>query len=255
MAINNKKSLPELMYPTPKIIFWVAVLAIAGYGLFFVVKQIAIRSGYFKVEFVKFSGNRYQDEKNIQSFAKVDLNQSIFDVNLAYITDKMLENPYLRGVSVSRILPSSILIDVQEREPILYLADQSVYMVDETGMVLQKLPRMLMGKLPIITGLSKKAIEKDSTAILAAIQLVRKIREVDASLVSFISEINFRDQKTPELVLVKGAARVKLGTTDYYQRIYLLSELLSKQPIMDRLPTIRTIDLTFADRVIVQNKS
>ena len=153
MAINNKKSLPGLMYPTPKIIFWVAVLAIAGYGLFFVVKQIAIRSGYFKVEFVKFSGNRYLDEKNIQSFAKVDLNQSIFDVNLAYITDKMLENPYLRGVSVSRILPSSILIDVQEREPILYLADQSVYMVDETGMVLQKLPRMLMGKLPIITGL------------------------------------------------------------------------------------------------------
>ena len=58
-------------------------------------------------------------------------------------------------------------------------------------MVLQNCRGMLMGNSPSL-GLSKSN-RKDSTAILAAIQLVRKIREVDAFR-SFIFKINFRDQ-------------------------------------------------------------
>ena len=213
------------------------------------------KSGYFVIKAVKITGNHYVDQKNIQTFANIDLNQSMFDVDLANITNTLLKNQYIRGVSVTRMLPSTILIDVQEREPVFYLVDKSVYMVDETGKVLKKLPRMPMGKLPIVTGVKLKAIQKDSTALYATLHLVKQIYEVDETLVPLISEINYTKHKYPEFVLVNGAARVKIGKSNHYSRLYLLSQLLNKPPVIDKLATIRTIDLTFADRIIIQNKS
>ena len=255
MARNRQKKKHSIFYPTPKVAFTWVLLAFLGYGVFFLGKKMLYKSGYFVVESVRITGNHYIDQKNIQTFAKIDLNQSMFDVDLANITINLLRNPYIRGVSVTRVLPSTILIDVQEREPVFYLVDKSVYMVDETGKVLKKLPRMPMGKLPIVTGVKLDEFRQDSTALFASLRLVKQIHEVDETLVPLISEINYTKHKSPEFVLVNGAARVKIGKLNHYSRLFLLSQLLNKQPMIDKLATIRTIDLTFADRIIIQNKS
>ena len=256
MSRSQPKSQTRLLYPTPNMVLWGVLVFVLVYGIFYVGRIAIVQSGYFKIERIKVTGNHYLSEKNIQDIAKVDLNQSMFAINLANITDMLLENSYLLGVSVSRVLPSTLLIDVQEREPLMYLADQAVYMVDESGMILKKLPRMMMGKLPIVTGLSQQQVSTDSSRLQAAVNLIKKIQEVDASLLPLISEINFQKNRTaPELVLIKGAARVRIGADHHYQRIFLLSELLRKQPVMDHLPGIRMIDMTFSDRIIVQNKT
>ena len=158
-------------------------------------------------------------------------------------------------MSVTRELPSTILIDVQEREPALYLVDKSIYMVDGMGLVLEKMPGMPMGKAPFVTGLSRAKMKKDSTALDAALQLVHKIREVDESLLSLISEVNIRNTKSPKLVLVKGGANVKLGESGHYQRLFLLSQFLRKQPIIEKLSTIKSVDLTYTNRIIINHKS
>ena len=56
-------------------------------------------------------------------------------------------------------------------------------------------------------------------------------------------------------VLIKGGAKVVLGPQDHFQKLFVLSEFLNKQPIIDKLPKIKQIDLTFEDRIIVQNKT
>lgn len=255
MPGRTKKNPHSIFYPTPGKVFLVLAILGIGYGVLFLGKLLLHQSGFFVVESVKITGNHYIDEKNIQTFANIDLNQSMFDVDLANITDNVLRNSYIRGVSVTRTLPSTIQITVQEREPVFYLLDNSIYLVDETGMVLKKLPRMPMGKLPIITGLSLEKVRQDSTIMPAVLSFVNKIYEVDASLIPFISEINYPKHNIPEIVLVNGAARVRIGKANHYTRLYLLSQLLRKQPVVDKLAKIRSIDLTFADRIVVQHKS
>ncbi len=254
MNKRTAKNPHSIFYPTPRKVFLGVLILGLSYGGLLLGKMLLHQSGLFVVESVKITGNHYIDEKNIQTFANIDLNQSMFDVDLANITDNVLRNSYIRGVSVTRILPSTIQITVQEREPVFYLLDKSIYLVDETGMVLKKLPRMPMGKLPIITGLTLEKVQQDSTLMPAVLSFVKKIYEVDASLIPFISEINYT-KHIPEIVLVNGAARVKLGKTRHYRRLYLLSQLLRKQPVVDKLAKIRSIDLTFADRIVVQQKS
>ncbi len=254
MRRSTKKKLGKMLYPTPQTAVNLLIWAVILYGAGYFVNYLIHNSRFFLVKKVEVTGNRYLETTVVKDSVKVINNQRMFSVNLPEVTDDLLKNKYIRGVSVSRVLPSTILVDVQEREPFLYMVDKSIYMVDETGLILKKLPRMPMGKLPIVTGVPVAEMQNDSTALPSTIALIQRIKEVDPSLLSLISEININKNKQPELVLIKGAARVKLGDTNQYERLYILSEFLNKKPIIEKLQEIKQIDLTFADRIVVQNK-
>jgi cell division septal protein FtsQ len=250
--VQTKRS---IFYPTPKVVAGWTLLLLAVYGIYRGSNYLMYRTGLFKVEKIVVSGNRYVGGEDIIAAAKIDSNQAMYKVDPVAVTEALLKNPYFRGVSVARVMPSTIMIDVQEREPVFYLVDKTIYMVDEEGMILKRLPAMPMGKSPIVTGITLKQVEKDSTVLTESISIVKKIREVDVSLFSFISEINIGKDKQPELVLIKGAAKVKIGESNYYQRLFILSQFLGKQPVVEQLSKIKQIDLTFADRIVIQKKS
>jgi hypothetical protein len=175
---------------------------------------------------------------------------------LANITDKLLENPYLKGVSVARVYPNTIRIDVQEREPKLYLIDRSVYMVDEAGVILPRLPKMKMSRYtPVVTGVSLESLKKEPKLIHKALEILDVIYHVDPSILAIISEIHFEKDQTPKLVLTNGGADVALGNGGFHQKMYLFSELIKHNALIEKLPSVKNIDLTFEDRIIVQNKS
>jgi len=87
------------------------------------------------------------------------------------------------------------------------------------------------------------------------IKLVEIINDIDNSLFHLISEINIGSKLPTQLYLVKGGARVKLGIDDLPKKIFLFSEYLKQGDIRNQLETIKLIDLTFNDRVIVTRKS
>ncbi len=245
-----KKTLLKFKPLLALVLFVIAVYSLASGS-----ELLLQKSGFFTVSAVEISGNKYISKKNIQAIANIDTNQSMYSVKLTAISEALLRNQYIRGVSVTRGLPSTIHIDVQEREPFLYLVDKSIYMVDETGLILEKIPGMPMGKAPFITGISRKEMQKDSTILSSAIQLVRKIREVDESLLPLISEVHIRKNRAPELILIKGGAHVKIGDSKHYQRLFLLSQFLRKQPIINKLKKIKSVDLTFRNRIVINHKS
>lgn len=249
---NNQMS--KLLYPGPKMVAILGLLALVGYGVYRGSHYLKYRSALFRVETVRIAGNRFIDTREIRRAAKIDTTQIMYKVNVEELNKALLENAYFRGVSVSRVLPATILISVQERQPVFYLADKTLYMVDEEGVILKKLPTMPMNKYPLVTGITARELARDSLALQEILGMVQKIKEVDRNLFSFISEINLGKNREPELVLVKGAARVKIGREKHYQRLYLLSQLLGKEPILGRLPTIRQIDLTFEERIVLRKK-
>ena len=252
---RRKKRSFKSIIPKLKSLSILTGIAITAFAVVYLGDIFLRNSGIFTVSFVEVTGNSYIPKKNIQAIANIDTNQSMYDVKLPNVAESLLRNQYVRAVSVTRELPSTILIDVQERKPALYLVDKSIYMVDKTGLILEKLPGMPMGKAPFVTGITRTQLKKDSTALFSAIQIVRKIQEIDESLLSLISEVNIRKKDAPELILIRGGAHVKIGESKHYQRLFLLSQLLHKQPIMDKLPTIRSVDLRYQDRIIINHKS
>lgn len=241
--------------PTPGLVGLLLVVLLTGYGTNKVLHFLMNDSMLFTVEAIKVSGVQYLSQEEILSLIFIKEGTPLFQVSEEEVTRMILKNPYVRAVSVSRALPATLLIDVQERQPVFYLVDRRIYMVDETGIILLKKPRMPLLKLPIVTGLSVPQMLKDRTPVYNTLNLLKKINEVDPALLGVISEFHFEDGNWPRLYLIRGGAQVELGENHHYQRLYALSELIKKTTLVNELEHIKRIDLTFKDRIIVEQKS
>ncbi|GEM_PF-2475395 len=262
MAVKQAKTrktarangLSTIFFPTPRVAFFWLLFAISVFGVVKAGRFLVNRTAFFRIGRIEVVGNHYLTRKTILKLAECDSSGTLFQMELPEISKRILSNPYVKGVSVTRALPATLLISVQEREPVLYLVDRIIYMVDNTGLIIKKLPAMPMGSVPIVTGLSVKELRKDKKPLFKALSLKKKIQEVDNTLLSFISEIHIRKDGSPELYLVKGGARVRLGNSHHYERLYVLSELLNTTSIINQLPQLKRIDLTFENRVVLQKK-
>jgi len=243
-----------MFYPSPREALIWAVAFIGFYIVYSIGMQLFFRSDFFRVENMEISGNNYLEQEDIAEASGIEIEEAMFRMSVEDITSNLMENKYIRAANVARALPATVLISVKERVPVLYMIDKSVYMVDESGTMLERLPRMPVGNLPLVTGLSVAELEEDRTPLFQAIELVKKIREVDEKLLSLISEINIKKDRWPELYLVRGGALVRLGKERHYERLFLLSEFLNKKPIAEMLPAVQRLDLTFRDRIILQKK-
>jgi len=241
--------------PTPKVTGVLFGLALIAYTSAFAVKQLIHNTNLFTVEHIKISGLEYLDEEAVRHLAQVELDKPLYDIQLERVANSFLKNKYVRAVSVSRNIPSTLLIDIEERRPVMFMLDNTLYMVDETGIILQKLSTIPAGGLPVATGLSVHELLKDRTPLYRALQIIKAIKEVDKFLLEYVSEAHLQKEGWPVLFLIKGGARVVLGDSHHYERIYAWSQLFQQTSIIDRLDQIKKIDFTFSDRIVIEYKT
>lgn len=227
------------------------VLLVGGYTFF---NYLVTESRLFVLKTVEIRGNKYLKAEEISKYVHLPKGIRMYAFSTDSLTRVILENPYLKGVSVTRALPSTLVISVQEREPIAYILDQHVYMVDEYGKILRQKPGMSLNGLPLITGIKVPALLQNREPLLNALDFLEKLKEVDIDLLPLISEIHMVPGAAPQLFLVHGGARVLLGPEKTYTRLYLLSQLMHKTTAYKDLETIKTIDLRYDGRVIVRRK-
>ena len=244
-----------VLTPTPGRVGWIILLLLFLVGVHKGTSYLMNNTRLFRLEAVKISGNEYLPAGVIRRAIDVQTGVPLSSVNIHRIERGLLKIRYLKAVSVNISLPATLLIDVRERKPVLYLVDKSLYMVDEDGLMLKKMEKMPLANIPLATGLGVSSLLKNRKPLLRALDLLQKIHKVDESLVPLISEFHLKKNSWPEIYLVKGGAHVRLGSEHHYERIYRLSQFLKNTDALKHLSDIKAIDLTFKDRVILQKKS
>jgi cell division protein FtsQ len=242
-------------FPSPIFILATIVLFMVGYGFYRFGNFMINESTMFELKNIQVIGNKFLEENEILSQIDVRQGTKLFNVNTNSIADNIMKNKYLEGVSVRRSMPSTLIISVQERQPVAFLIDGKVYMVDKTAILLLKKPKMMGDDLPFITGLDVAKLLENRKPLLEVLELLKKVNEVDPGLLQFISEIHVDAGKTPCFYLIRGGAMVELGRENPFQKIYLLSEFIKSNRIINQLNQIKKIDLKFSDRIVVTKKS
>lgn len=113
--------------------FLIFVLLCAAVFLF-------LKSGYFALKDLVVEGNSYYTDEEIISMSRAKKGSNIiFDAGIREMEKRLIENPYFADVRVSRRLPSTLLIDVTEREQaaaVIY--GDSYIVIDPEGTVLRR---------------------------------------------------------------------------------------------------------------------
>jgi cell division protein FtsQ len=240
--------------PSPKMSGILIALVLFSYGTTAGLKHLIHETQIFAVEKVEVRNLKYLDSKEILNLAGIEFERPLYHINVDSVVKNILQNKYVEAVSVSRNIPSTLIIDVRERTPELFLLDKTIYMVDKKGIILKSKSGMEKEDLPFVTGLTVTELLADRSPLIDALDLIDKIKEVDETLLSFISEVYLQKEKWPVFYLINGGARLSLGEREHYERIYYWYELFNKTDIIENLPTIKQLDFTFAKRVVIEKK-
>jgi cell division protein FtsQ len=207
-------------------VFGLFVLAISGVAL--VALDVPAKLGQaageavgdagFRVKSVDVQGLKQMDPRPVYDIALDQKTTAMPLVDVSAIRERLLDYGWVKDARVSRRFPDTLVIDIVERKPAaLWQNEQGLSLIDEQGVVLDRVPVSRMPDLPLLVGKGANA---------QAIQLDRLLSEVPALKAQLVSakwigqrrwDLSFQSGETillPEGEKVAGAALVKFAKMD-----------------------------------------
>ena len=216
---------------------------------------LVLSASPLQVGHITVSGNVRLSSAEVQALAHGLYGHSILTADLDASRRRLLESPWVADAALRRVLPSTIEIQIAERQPIgisrlgnrLYLIDRSGTVIDEFG------PRYQEFDLPIIDGLVRAPRKGAPSIDERRAELAARVIDAVAGrheVARLVSQIDVSDESDVVALLDGDPALLHLGEQKFLER--LQSYLEVADALRDRVPDIDYVDLRFDDRVYVK---
>ena len=246
--------------PAKKTYTWlfVLLLAIAG-GVFYLIYTGYVRHKFqqttewyhdstaqigFVVDNVLIDGNRLTSHKEIEKAIGKLEKRPMATIDIHDLHDRLSRLPWVKGVTVQRILPNIISIIVTEKKPIALYQDKKEYFpLDEEGKIV---PATLKGLDPHLIVVAGKNSPEKTPRLLAVLDRFKVVRP-------YVLSARYRRDQRWDLYLSasgKGQILVQLPAGQEEQALQRLEQAHIDDKILDR--NVSEIDLRLADRIRVK---
>ncbi len=193
---------------------------------------------------IDVSGNYHVDRDEVLREMGLKRGTSLVKLEFDDITNRLLENPWIKKVSIRKNYPHSLVVRLKEAEPrALLKVKKDLYLIDSDGVRLEKIGRDTTPFLPVISGINPK----NRKGIHEAIKLVSVI--TDKQGMTDRNSIEVGIASFGLTVKVDGEF-IKVGYGKYNEKLDRWLEL--EPEIRRRGVPIKYVDLRFKDSVIVK---
>lgn len=196
----------------------------------------AMFSPLFNIKTIKVEGNKKITEKEIISLSQIQLEQNIFKLSKNKIEKQIKQNSYINKVTITRNIPSTIILKIEEREPayLLEYAGSYVYL-DRQGYMLEINATKL--ELPILQGAEtpttefiegKRLINEDleKLSIVLKIMELAKVAQID----NLITRIDIENKQNLKLIFESKEKTAYLGdSSNLNTKILTIKSILEKE--------------------------
>lgn len=181
--------------------------------------------------------------------------QNILAVRLDRWQQKLLSSPWVERATIRRLLPSTVEISIDERQPMgigrigvaMYLVDGKGVIIDEYGPVYADID------LPIIDGLAASPQDGGSIVDVARAEFAATVIGALAArpeILRQVSQLDVANLHDAVVILDNDAALLRLGEADFAAR---LQQYLDLAPALrERVTAIDYVDLRFDQRLYVR---
>ncbi|MDQ3687855.1 MAG: FtsQ-type POTRA domain-containing protein, partial [Acidobacteriota bacterium] len=234
------------------------LLAIGLGVLIFATYRAAASASFFRAEVVDIEGTSRAAKDDLRALVRrAAASSGVWDANLERIGAELREQPWVRSVVVSRVLPSGLRVRVTEREPraVVRTSAGRFVWVDEDGVSLgtlsptDRMPSFFMRGWDESGGADARAENRERVA-----KYVEVMRDWEsAGLAERVSEVNLDDLRDVRVQLAGDDSRieVRLGKEKMGERLQQALKVLDEQRQTPRGPFITYIDLTPGTRAVV----
>lgn len=246
------------------LIFTAIILTFGGAYIY------ACHSPNFNVAEIKIKGNNKITTDEIRGKAESCMGKNIFSLNLERIEEKLREDLRIKDVQVERRLPRCILIELEEKMPVLWInlpsnfpgpencgfcglsIDQEIIPLDQKD---------LSHDLPIVSGVEmvdgkssqvlKPYLRWSNFKVKKALEFYKTLTAIDPTSVELLAEINLEDMSNLILYLLP-TVKVMMGQGDFERKWRRVRTILAGE---ERIEGIICLDLRFDDQVVLTRSS
>ena len=209
----------------------------------------------FSQEKVVVLGNKYVNQNIILDTMNLDTEESIFSYDLAELQDNVESIEFIKSVKVSRILPSTLMVQVLERAPvILVLLDDENYFfdADQTPLLANK-ESINFFPVPIMTFSNDDSLKLGDFELTKALRFVNKSKELHNELYDNLSEVIYKNNNLS--LITDDRTEIDLGDDEAIYKISILKEFENTVRDIYSLNDYAYIDLKVDNQIIVRERN
>lgn len=233
---------------------WLSAAVLLGWGLSWAMPRlpgVLDDLDWFRVRSLRVEGLRYLSTKEVELTAAVPKASNLWD-DTGPVAVRLRAHPLIRAVEVSRRLPGTLVVEVEERVPVGLVPTPTLQPVDRDGHRLPLDPSRRPLDLPLIQPGRAVRGAPAPAAIAAAAREVARLAEVDPTFWAGISAVT--EVGSHNVVLEWGDPAVRLHYRTPLSQGRMREALAVLADVAYRaggqLPA--TLDLRFTDQVVVR---
>ena len=215
-------------------------------------------SQYFMVKKVILSGLKRVSREEILRRTQLDRSVNIMTLKLNRLAGSLKENPWIGRATITRKLPDTVIIQIEERKPRTLLSLGSrLYYMDESGLPFKKVDPLEAPELPIVTGFTPLDIQERQRFFRDDIEQVFDLLETltmrnDQFRLANVSEIHFDEVRGLTLFTRRDNVQVKVGFGGYHTKFRRLGRTMAHLKIQGEGDDLIYFNLECSPRVIVR---
>lgn len=220
--------------------------------------RAAASASFFELQQVEVKGTARASSEDVQQAVQSEVKKTgVWNADLADLSAKLEQLPWIRSAVVSRVLPDSIRVRIVEREPRVVVRTNAgrLRWVDEDAVFLGEMGTADQMPAFFLRGLSE---DDSETAHVENVERVRRFiqfeREcVAAGIADRVSEVNLSDVRDVRVQLSgeDSQIEVRLGSEEAGKRLKSGLEVLDGQRRTPRGQYISYVDLSQGKRAVI----
>jgi cell division protein FtsQ len=230
--------------------------AVVAWGVY----RYALTTPRFAVRKLDVQGSRRLSDERVAKLAGIELGRNIFQLDVELAERRLLTEPWVREVKLTRQLPSTLRIDLVEREAAAVAAiSDELYLVTQSGEPFKRLEPADPYDLPVITGISASALVHDRRLEIQRIgeglELLRSYDRLAQSKVHPAQEVHLSEEGAAQLVVGERAISLQLGKAPWRKKLLMAERVLEQLARKGRAPGVIFLDnQAHPERVVVRLK-
>jgi len=262
-SVPDRGSLPPrtvaaLLWSALKLASGLAVVVSASLAVAWSAHHYALTSPRFAIRTIDLVGAHRLGLEQVKAESGAAVGVNIFALDSDAAERKLLENPWISEVKVTRRLPSTLRVELTEREAAAVVAlGEHLYLVTREGEPFKEVQPGDPYDLPLITGASAENLQRDRVREIERIQtgleVLHQFERVPLSRVYPPEEVHLADAGDVTLTAGKEGVTLELGTGPWRKKLLMAEEVVSELRKKGRTPGIVFLDNTaHPERVVVR---
>lgn len=206
--------------------------------------QRVFASDRLRVAQLEVHGNHFLSEGEVRELIGPALGENVLTLDIDALKGRLRASPWVAEAVVTRRLPDTLRIEIQERVPLALAELERLYLMDADGGLIEIYgPRTAAFDLPIVRGLAGVEEESRRDRARRAGELLADLAELGGEL----SEVYVLPSGDLRVVLRGAGEMLLFGDPPYHQR--LLTFLSLRRDLAERVPDAEQFDLRYRGRI------